>query len=136
METAKKSFTPPANKPILLPDITLPVFLAIPFPQKREMCKLHGLQHRHEEGLSPGRRLAPSIFRIGHALAATLLCGERSGHAATYLQIISGIQFMTLLTGHLNQYWFDIYHALSLYLICGSVIFTLRLSNLMGHFFT
>jgi hypothetical protein len=33
-----------------------------------------------------------------------LLCGERSGHAATYLQIISGIQFMTLLTGYLNQF--------------------------------
>jgi hypothetical protein len=104
METAKKSFTPPANRPISLPDITLPVFLAITFPQKREMRKLHGLQHRHEEGLSPGRRLAPSIFRSGHALSVALLCGERSGHAATYLQIISGIQFMTLLTGYLNQF--------------------------------
>jgi hypothetical protein len=87
-----------------LPDTALPVFLAIPFPQKREMRKLHGHHHRHEEGLSPGRRLAPSIFRSGHALAVTLLCGERSGHAATYLLLISGIQFMALLTGHLNQY--------------------------------
>ena len=45
MDTAKKSFTPPANKPILLPDIALPVFLAILFPQEREIGKLQGRQH-------------------------------------------------------------------------------------------
>lgn len=89
METAKKSFTPPANKPILLPDIALPVFLAISFPQKRETRKLHGHQHRHEEGSSPERRLAPSIFRSGHTLAVTLLFRVRSCHSATYLQLIS-----------------------------------------------
>ncbi|MEN0579433.1 hypothetical protein AAIG39_10480 [Phytobacter palmae] len=30
----------------------------------------------------------------------TLICGERSGHTATYLQLIGGILLMVLLTGH------------------------------------
>ncbi|QNQ20015.1 hypothetical protein HF650_09725 [Kosakonia sp. SMBL-WEM22] len=67
------------------------------------MRKLQDHRPLHEAGLSPGRRLAPLIFRSGHALTVTLLYGERSGHAATYIPIFSGIQFMALLTGHLNQ---------------------------------
>ncbi|MGY5955187.1 hypothetical protein ACUY4R_002693 [Kosakonia sp. BK9b] len=47
-----------------------------------------------EKGLSSGCRLAPSVFRSDYALAVTLLYGEGSGHTATYLQLIGGIQLI------------------------------------------
>ncbi|XSF41595.1 hypothetical protein DOX62_015660 [Cronobacter dublinensis] len=73
METVKKSFTPPANNPLLLPDIALPVFLAISFPQKRERRELQGRQHIKKDY----PRGAGLRHRYCGAVAVTLLCGER-----------------------------------------------------------
>lgn len=84
METVKKSFTPPANNPLLLPDIALPVFLAISFPQKRERLELQGRQHIKKDY----PRGAGLRHRYCGAVAVTLLCGERSGYKATYPEVI------------------------------------------------
>ncbi|MCZ3384936.1 hypothetical protein O3S68_21900 [Kosakonia sp. SOY2] len=73
--------------------------------------------------------------RYSGAVAVMLLCGERSDHTATYLQIISGIQFMVLRRA-ISINTDSMSTMLYPYLMRVPAVFTLRFGNLTGHFIT